>query len=241
MNLLKLTQSFLAILVLVITNSAVNADDFPQPFTAVYDVHHSGARVGETTVILEAQEDGVWSMSSNTRPRGLAAFVRSGNVVEKSLFRWNENSQLEGLSYDFKDGSRKGKRNSWVYFNWNDAKASSHYKKEDAELELNAPIGDRLSLQALLMRDLTRGELKPHYDVINKNQLKTYGFEELDSEVIDTRAGRFNTLKVHQQRAGSSRSSILWLAIDHGFAPVKLIQYKDGKARTALTLKKLTQ
>jgi len=221
--------------------NVASADEKLQSFTAVYDVHHSGARVGETTVTLGPQEDGSWLMASNTRPRGLAKFVRSGNVVETSNFRWNQAGHLEGLKYTFNDGSRKGKRNSTVEFDWTAGNASSAYKKRSVSIELDAPMGDRLSLQALLMRDLARDDIQTHYSVINKNETKTYGFEALEEEVIDTRAGRFNTLKVRQQRAGSSRSSLLWLAVDFGYAPVKVTQFKDGKASTVLTIKKLTQ
>lgn len=238
-HLHKLHTTLLAILTAGLMLSAAGAAELPAPFTAVYDVHHSGARVGLTTIQLSVDDNGEYLMSTVTKPKGLAVFVRSSPVEEYSRFRWTPEGRIQTLQYSFDDGSSKGKRNSNVRFDWVKLNAASSYKNRNVDIVLTRPIGDRLSLQALLIRDLLNDDLQAEYQIIDKNEIKTYAYEILGEEVLDTRAGRFNTVKLVQRRAGSSRALYIWAAPEHGFASIKLAQHKNDKPSTVLTIRSI--
>lgn len=212
-----------------------SAGDRPTPFIAVYDVHYSGARIAETTVMLTRINRDSYSMSSTTHPRGFAALIRKNPVIEYSRFEFTERDQMHGIDYEFDDGSRSGKRNRSIRFDWKKSQARSVYKEVEHVIELDQAVGDRLAMQALLMRDLGEDGLRKSYQLLDRDQIKTYLFTPLGEQVLDTPAGRFQTVKIKQQREGSTRSYHIWLAREHDFAVVKMTQFKNDKARTVLT------
>ncbi len=233
-DLIKSGQ-FVCLLLAALGMSWTYAGDRPTPFIAVYDVHHSGARVAEATVMLTRINRDSYSLSSTTHPRGFAALLRKAPVIEYSRFEFTEHNEMHGIEYEFDDGSRSGKRNRSIRFDWATGKAVSNYQDELHEIELDRPLGDRLAMQALLMRDLGENSLRSSYQLIDRDTIKIYRFTELGEELLDTPAGRFHTLKLKQQREGSSRSYHIWLAREHDYATVKMTQFKNDKPRTVLT------
>ncbi len=211
------------------------AGDRPTPFIAVYDVHHSGARVGESTVMLTRINRDAYSLSSTTHPRGFASLLRKTPVIEHSRFEFTQYNQMHGMDYEFDDGSTSGKRNRSITFDWNAGVATSVYQEETHTIVLDQDVGDRLAMQALLMRDLGEDVLRESYRLLDRDAIKTYHFTALGEELLDTPAGRFNTVKLKQQREGSTRSYHIWLAREHDFAIVKMTQFKNEKPRTVLT------
>ena len=226
---------YLVILVSANLMVLANAGNRPTPFIAVYDVHHSGARVAESTVMLTRINRDSYSLSSTTHPRGFASLLRKAPVIEHSRFEFTAHNQMHGIDYEFDDGSRSGKRNRAIHFDWDTAMAVSQYQDETHRIALDQPVGDRLAMQALLMRDLGEDALRDSYQLLDRDAIKTYHFSILGEELLDTPAGRFHTVKVRQQREGSSRSYHIWLAREHDFATVKMTQFKNGKPRTVLT------
>ncbi len=225
----------LILLLAAATLTPAHAGDRPTPFIAVYDVHHSGARVAESTVMLTRINRDAYSLSSTTHPRGFASLLRKTPVIEHSRFEFTRFNEMHGIDYEFDDGSSSGKRNRSIRFDWESGVATSVYHDETHEVILNQDVGDRLAMQALLMRDLGEDVLRDSYRVLDRDAIKTYNFDHLGEELLDTPAGRFHTIKLRQQREGSTRSYHIWLAREHDFAIVKMTQFKNEKPRTVLT------
>ncbi len=216
--------------------SATAADATPVGFEARYDVQYSGARIAETTFSLRPQTDsGLYELRSVTEPRGLAALIRYGDVVEESHFRIGA-SRAVPVDYRFADGSRKGKRNSSIFFDWSEDTAQSSYKGEDVSIALTGTEVDRLLLQWQIMHDLARQQLPDSYRVIDRNGIKDYEMTRQDEELLSTSAGTFQTVKLRRQRAGSSRATIIWAAVENGYLPVKMIQMVDEKPNIVLQI-----
>ncbi len=214
-------------------------DTLPADFVARYDVQYSGANVAETTLSLTRQTDSaLHELRSVSEPRGLAALIRYGDVVEESHFQTRE-QQLIPVDYRFNDGTRKGKRNSTIFFDWEDASAQSTYKSENANFTLVGPELDRLLLQLRIMMDLRDERLAPSYSVIDRNEVKQYDFEVKGTEVLSTPAGQFSTVKIRRQRPGSSRATIIWAAVEKNYVPVKMVQTIDERPNVVLSLTEL--
>ncbi|MEM6640113.1 MAG: DUF3108 domain-containing protein [Pseudomonadota bacterium] len=206
----------------------------PPTFEVRYDVQYSGARIAETTFSLRQQsQSGMYELRSVTEPRGLAALIRYGDVVEESHFRILDEAPLP-VDYRFLDGTRKGKRNSSIYFDWTEGSAQSTYKGRDASIALDGGEIDRLMLQWQTLHDLANGQRPDRYTVIDRNGRKIYELTHEGDELLSTAAGTFQTMRLKRQRDGSSRATLIWAAVDRGYLPVKMIQTVDDKPNIVL-------
>jgi hypothetical protein len=224
-----------ASLILILGGMSTVADDTPQPFTVRYDVQYSGARVAETTFTLRrAPDSDMYELRLVAEPRGLAALIRYGDVVEESHFRLSDERQIRPVDYRFNDGTRKGKRNSSIFFDWAEATAQSTYKGVDATHALIGSETDRLLLQWQLARDLQHDQLKDAYRLIERNAIKEYTIEVVGDELLSTKVGQMRTVKLRRQRTGSSRATLVWAAVEHNFLPVKMVQLIDERPNVVL-------
>ncbi|MFK7887812.1 MAG: DUF3108 domain-containing protein [Gammaproteobacteria bacterium] len=224
---------------LAATCATAAADNHPQPFTVRYDVQYSGARVAETTFTLRPTPDSdMYELRSITEPRGLAALIRYGDVVEESHFRLLDD-HVRPVDYRFNDGTRKGKRNGSIFFDWVDATAQSTYKGSDATHALMGGETDRLLLQWQLARDLKNESLNSAYRLIERNEIKEYKVTVLGEEVLITEAGQLRAIKLRRQRTGSSRATLIWAAVEHGYLPVKMVQLIDERPNVVLQVTEL--
>ncbi|MFK8016268.1 MAG: DUF3108 domain-containing protein [Gammaproteobacteria bacterium] len=220
--------------------SAANAQTV-EPFVVTYDVNYSGTKVAETTLSLSINNDtGLHELSSVTEPRGLAALIRYGDVVEVSHFN-EKGARYAPVDYRFNDGTRKGKRNSSIFFDWAENSAQSTYKSVEASHTLIGNETDRLLLQLQIMSDMSRDALADAYRVIDRNEIKQYDFEILGDDVLSTQAGQFDTVKLRRQRPGSSRATLIWAAREHHFVPVKMIQTVNEKPNVVLSITALNE
>ena len=68
------------------------------------------------------------------------------------------------------------------------------------------------------------------YQVADGGRLKTYTFEVLGEETLDTPTGKLSTIKIKRLRNHGKRVTYLWLAIDWNYMLVRLQQKEsDGK------------
>jgi len=233
MNRAPFFATVIAALLLAISAPAHGA--LPQPFSVVYDVKYSGATVAQTTFSLATQTDsGLYQLRTVTEPRGLAALIRYGDVVEVSRFKV-DGARFVPIDYRFNDGTRKGKRNSTIFFDWANASAQSTYKNTDANHTLIGNESDRMLLQLQIMADMQAAQPASAYRIIDRNEIKQYDVETLGEEVLSTPAGQFQTVKLRRQRPGSSRATLIWASIDHHFVPVKMVQTIDERPNVVLT------
>lgn len=229
-------QKWLALVLLATITTWSVAQEQPRPFSATYEVHHSGARVGETTLSLSRSPDSRhWEFHSRTQPRGLAALIRRRDVVETSVFDIEDGHYLP-RSYYFDEGSSKGQRNSRIDFDWTTGEAASEYKQRAATIELGAGMVDRLLIQLVIMRDIAAEALPTTYTVVDRNEVKIYELKVIGDEMLPTPAGQFDTVKVRRQRPGSSRATMIWAARDLNYLPVKMVQLKDDRPNAVLTV-----
>lgn len=234
--------SALAIIVVVLLQATcpTASGSLPPPFTAVYEVKYSGATIAETTFSMDMPGGSdLYELRSVTEPRGLAALIRYGDVVEVSRFKIN-GDRFVPIDYRFNDGTRKGKRNSTIFFDWPHSSAQSSYKNTDANHTLIGNELDRMLLQLQVMADMQAGKAVKAYRIIDRNEIKQYNFEILGQEVLSTSSGQFKTVRLRRQRPGSRRATLIWASVDHHYVPVKMIQTIDERPNVVLTVTSLT-
>ncbi len=205
-------------------------------FAATYRLEYKGSRVGESVISMRPALDGAaYVYEARTEPRGLARFIRGGTIVERSRFHLVD-GQLKPVEFVFDDGTRKGKDDNMVTFDHASARATSVYRGETHEFDIEPSLLDRLLSQFALMRDMNAGEPASSYTVLDRDKLKVYRVNRLRSETVETRGGTFDTVVLHRQREGSSRATLMWLAPDLDWLPVRIRQTKGEKTITEMSL-----
>ena len=219
----------------------VDADpDQPLPeFTATYQVRAMGLR-GQADMRLSYEADtNIYLYESRTQAHGIAKLIRRHPVIETTRFNIDQ-GRIRPLEYALDDGSKKGERNARVDFDWSAGLARSIYKGESREIELEAGMQDRMSLQLSIMQDLRTGDAPSVYTLAERNDLKRYEYTFSGEEEIEVPAGRFATIKYRRQREGSSRSSIIWFAPELCQLPVQVEQLRKGKRRGTMQLREVS-
>ena len=216
---------------------------FAQPhiaeYRASYEVRHEGRRAANAEFSVVATGNGEYLYGSVTEARGLLRIIAPNPATERSRIRLAGNGLLS-LQFDYVDGSRKGEDNFSIAF---DAAAGQVRitRADDAEtLGYEPDLLDRGSLQVAVMRDLAACRLPGSYRWVDEDGIRTYRYERLEDAAADTDAGTFATMRFSQQREGSSRRSILWLAPQHSFVPVIVEQIDDGEVETVFRLTAIT-
>jgi hypothetical protein len=208
-------------------------------YRASYEVRNGGRRAADAEFSVVAAADGEYVYRSVTEARGLLKLVAPNPATEESRLRLAGDA-LVSMQFNYVDGSRKGEDNFSIAYD-TAAGQIRIMRTDGAEtLPYEADLLDRGSLQVAVMRDLARCRQPGTYRWIDDDGIKTYRYERLDDAVAETGAGDFPTLRFRQQREGSSRQSILWLAPSVSYVPVIVEQIDDGETETVFTLNDIT-
>lgn len=102
--------------------------------------------------------------------------------------------------------------------------------KKYRELAMNEAYLGPISYQLQLRNDLKTEKPILTYQVLSRGRAKTYTFETLGEEIIDTGVGKIRALKVLRIRAKKKRETLFWISPDWDFLMVKISQREeDGK------------
>jgi hypothetical protein len=208
-------------------------------YRAHYEVRHNGRRAADVEFSVVADGAGRYIYTSITETRGLLRLVAPSPVTERSQFRFDGN-RLLAVQFDYTVGSRTNDDNYSIAFDA--ARSEVRITRADGTQTLphEPELLDRGSLQVALMRDLSRCELPGPYRWVDDDGITTYRYADLGNAETDTGAGRFATVRFSQQREGSSRTTVLWLAPALGFLPVFVEQIRDGATETVYNLQEVT-
>jgi hypothetical protein len=228
------------ILIAFAAGGAARGEQQLSTYQASYDVAYKGRRLGVTefSVTYDDASDS-YVFESRTTARGIARLLRPNTVIERSRFKLRDGT-VEPIAFHFEDGSRSGGDNVDIAFDWQSRTASITSADGVANFPLRPGVLDRASLQAALMHDLKRRRDPGPYVLVDGDSLKTYSYSPGERRAVETPAGSFDALALTQEREGSSRTTLLWVAPDLSYLPVKIEQYRDGEVQTSLTLTSYT-
>ena len=207
-------------------------------YSATYSLEYKGRRAGEAEFSVRPEsEAGVFSYRSHARLKGLLARLAAPRpVVEHSLFTAAHGS-FEPRSFRYEDGSRKGEDNYGLSFNGGNATL----ELAAGAREIGFPPGalDRGTAQVRLAAAVAAGHIPATLEIIDDDGVETYAIETLGRANTPTGQGEIETMRVAQQRAGSSRRTVFWFAPALDFVPVRIEQMRDGQAETVFVLESI--
>jgi hypothetical protein len=206
-------------------------------YTATYEVRYKGKRVGRSELtVTHDKELGLYHFRSETMARGLLRLLRPNPVVERSNFRVTE-GRICPLDFWYEDGSRHGEDNVHVAFDWRHRVATTTGEDGTSEVALEPGVLDQGSLRVALMRDMASATRPDTYKLVDGDSIKRYEYHSNGEQMLQTPLGKLQTETFVQQRVGSSRRTLLWVAPQLRYLPVRIEQQKDGETTTAMILR----
>jgi hypothetical protein len=203
----------------------------PAPYTARYDVLRNGERAGQSAVSLKALGGGRAEFHSSTSgSEGLAA-IAGAAVEERSVLRWQDGAP-ETVSWEYHQKVAWKSRDRSLSVDADAHRLDLRDKDKRYSPPYRPGVLDRHAVTVAIMQDVAAGrsgELR--YSVPDKDGMGTWVFRTGASEKLDTPMGAQRVLRVDRVReSGGGRSTTLWLAQDHGYVPVRILQKEpDGE------------
>ncbi len=222
----KINKFLLLGLSVFLVNFASYAEftQFDASYTARFDKFKAKSKMS----LRQNPETGEYTYTTYTKPKGIAKLF--GKIKESLIFDLNQNSITPKT---YRHNSRD---NASIDYDWTTKLAKSKTEDGSEELTLSGNELDLLSLQMQLTRDLKNNTLKPTYSVIKDNVVKMYNVSQLGEDTFKLGNDSYKTLKIQQQRKGSSRRSILYFAPELDYILVKMQQFKGEKQRASFTM-----
>lgn len=189
------------------------------PYHLVYDATIKGMDIqAERQLIREGD-----SFELESKASTLLA-----SITEQGTFKIGPTGNIVGQQYTYERNIFGIKKNESLTYDRSAGIAHYQTKKKQRQIELNGDYLDKLTYQIQLQRDLIKGKTPLQYQVIDRGKIKSYNFEIMGEEIVDTALGPISAIKVHRIREDSDRETYLWFAPHMNYLLVQIWQNEDG-------------
>ncbi len=210
-----------------------------EPFVATYAVVWKGISAGRSELNLRRQPDGRFLYSSRSSARGLVRLIIRDEIQQTTTVEIGPQG-VRPLHYRGDDGSDDTDRDVSLDFNWNAGTITGVAEDKKVRLELPAGVQDPMSIQLALIDDLRNGREISGYQMADKDEVKSYVYNYVGTERIETDIGTLDTVVYSSHREGSTkRITRMWHAPSLGFIPVKAERMREGKREFAMEIRSL--
>lgn len=212
----------------------------PTPFRAIYKAAYKGVPIVAEGIRELTKVSGNNYLLTNSVTSWL------GSITEQSVFTWYPGDLILSEEYQYHRGGIGTNRDAILKFDWSTHQVLNDVQAKPWKMAIPDGCMDKLGYQIKMRADLllhySQSTQKPDltYLIADGGRVKTYTFEILGEELIDTPVGRLSTIKVARLREDDKRSTIFWLAKDWQFLLVRLEQADSGKTSFNLSLKEAT-
>lgn len=203
-------------------------------YKATYDVTYKGHRAASSEFSV-ASRDGRYEFVSSTQARGILRLARPKPAVDRSVFELVD-GRVRPLEFWYEDGSRKGEDNVHIVFDWAAGEARTQSESGATTASLEPGTLDRGTMQVSIMLAMSKGEDVGPYSLIDEDGVLVYDYADEGTADAETGIGSIPTQLLRQQRDGSSRSTVLWLAPSLSYLPVRMEQWRNGAPETVFVL-----
>lgn len=209
----------------------------PQPFEADYEVRRNGEVIGVGHIALRHREDGRFEMT--TRSEGTAGLAAVAGVKrdETSVLRWTGDG-LALVEYRMRQKAAWNTREHHVVVDPASGAVTSTYKGEAARYAGVPGLLDKQSVTAAMMvavADGQRGLLR--FPVADRKDVDEQRYEVAAAVRLRTAIGTERALRLERRRdGGGGRQTKVWLARNHGWLPLRILQVEEDGERLDLRI-----
>lgn len=202
--------------------------------SATYAVVRDGKPLGDATYSLIANDDGSWTLHSETRGSAGMAKLFGLDVREESTFRW-EDGKPQGLHYDYKqDAAIKSKRRE-IDFDWRQHQARVRDNGKSFAYAIPSGTIDRSTVAVALGQALAEGAHSAALPVAVKDHVEQQTYEARGEEKINVPAGSFDAVRIERTDVtGKARS---WYAPGVTTLPLRVEQLQGDGSTIVMELR----
>lgn len=206
----------------------------PSSFTAEFLLYTKGVKVARMHREYINGDNGRYLYRSQTEAVGLISLFRNDQILEET--NWIlDGSNIIPIHYSYSHTQTKKERLVTIDFDWEHGKITNDINGEAWDMPVKSGTLDKLLYQLAIMRDLKRGNFPISYTIADGGKIKTYDFELLGEEILETPLGDMHTIKLFRHKPNSKRQTTLWCASGLEYLPVKVENIeKDGRKTVAI-------
>ena len=229
---MKVIISSLLLLLATFDLSAQEIQAIPD-FSAQYSMNVKGLPAGDMTRTLSTDANGIRTLYSRTKAKGLFAFFKPDLIEETSTWT-HDNNGIQPISYLYQRTGGKKDKIITIDFDWMNKLAQTNKNGQQKSFDINSDTSDKLIYQIILMTDLANKKTSFSYPIATEDKVKTYDIELLGEEIVSTSMGNINAVKLLRKRSSENkRQTTLWCAPSLNYLPVKLEHIEKGTAFVA--------
>lgn len=206
-------------------------------FSAEYALKRNGVTLGTATRSLRPLKDNRYLYASVTYASGMIAWFVKDRIDESSTFVM-QGDRIRPLEYIYnRHGGAKGRRVK-LAFDWERGVVTNVIDGDPWRMEIPPDVHDKLGYQLAIMQDLQRGRKELQYSIADGGKLKTYAFQILGEEQVESPFGRLKTVKL--RRTEDKRDTTVWCAPALHYLPVRLEQRETDGSQLSMHLISVT-
>ena len=202
-----------------------------QPYKATYTAYKWGDDVGEANIELSNLGNQQYSLIYTSK---VSKFFLSDKRSEHSIFTVNEDTVVPSEYYYNRSGTGPDKELKVTFSQQGQGKI----EVENGEtIDWNGEFDNQI-YRIDLAKQLAAGKKSLDYNFINyRGQLRHYGVQVVDKEVLSLPFGKVEAVKVKLIRESKKRETFAWFAPSLNYTLVRLQQFKDGDEQGDIKLK----
>lgn len=211
-------------LLLVCLAPALRAE-VPSRIEASYDILSRGVKfavVKETFV----RNDDHYRIESVTKPVGLLALFQPETIVVTSEGEVSEEG-LRPAKFSHQR-TRDTSRNNAAEFDWADSELTLSDQAGIRQQPLPPGTQDRLSVMYQFVVAPPHGRLEIKFSMTNGSKLETYHYQLHPEQIADVPFGSLKSYYLYTLPQPSAWKSEIWLAVEHGYMPCKIVVTEDS-------------
>ncbi len=214
----------------------LHAEPLPQRIDASYDILKQGIKLAEVNEVFE-RKDGRFRIVSVTKPVGLLALFQPETIVVTSEGEITEQGLLPQHSTHRR--TLNAKKNSSADFDWEHHVLTLNNQDGIKLLALQPFTQDRLSMMYQFVAQPPHGRLEFRFDMTNGHKVDEYRFQLNPAQTVQVPFGNLRSYYLYTPPQKTKWKSEIWLAIDHGFVPCKVVLTEDDGAEVVQVLRTL--
>lgn len=215
---------------------SLSAEPLPLRIEASYDILKQDIKLAEVSELFERNEDR-YRIVSVTKPVGLLALFQPETIVITSEGEIGETGLLP--QHFTHRRTRNTEKNSSADFDWsrNELALGSH---DGLKLLTLPPLTqDRLSMMYQFVMQPPRSRLEIQFSMTNGHKLEEYRYQLNPAQTASVPFGNLRSYYLYTQPQKTKWKSEIWLAVDHGFIPCKVVVTEDDGAQLVQVLRTL--
>ncbi|TBR41121.1 DUF3108 domain-containing protein [Marinomonas agarivorans] len=218
---------------------ATNSDtEAPLPFLAPYSATYSTVwKKGISLKVKGTQE--LIKQSDNQWLFLFKAKTFFASLKESSLFQLDENNQIQPLAYHYRSSAFGKERQAKLVFDWQKQQVVNDVKNTRWKMTIPESTLDKLSVQLQIRQDIKSKKTDLSYRIADGGLLKTWVFQNLGVEKINTKIGAIEAIKVTRiDNRKKDKYTTFWFSPKHDYLLVKL-EHRKKKEFYQLNLESL--